>query len=475
MGAASRYWKLVRLNATGGRKVEEIQSAKAFFKQQFSHLVEQTDMPDALLIQRQLVHLLGASSNDADSDATSYLAELCLRCFISGQIEQVCIQLENQFGSKHGFTRNELFPFVLNDVGETRLHPSRGNQSSYKSFATEILQTFDIERSSLTTWTSKLVKNHRELNTFLLEHGVYMISDWAILNDTTPKQLQRIFAEFHNLSKDETQQAAILLESYHAVYRRDRLKQRQTGVKGQCLPPTIDQLQQIAQLCQKANCTPSPEVIMSSLQKIAEHLRQYRIYARGGKTPTESLDQPETQLVAERLHSSSINDDDFDEQTQFLTSYRQQFINCLDRAMEQVTSDHFRYLQRKDSQKAQQFITALQLFHCQGQSMGEIAPLVGLQAQFQVSRLLKLKGFRADVRQQMLKTLRVFILEKAKAYTDPQHLRNLEQQVEVALDEQIANLLHEAETEASIAKNRSSTSLFARRLCRYLNIRNNLL
>lgn len=309
----------------------------------------------------------------------------------------------------------------------------------------------------------------------MLDRGVYMVSDWAILNNITPSQLQRIFASFHNLTPSEIQHASILLESYHAVYRRDRLKQRKTGIKRQCLPPTIDQLQQIAQLLnQTANRTFSPEAIMTKLQNTAERLRQYGIYARGGTPATKSINEPETQSAVDRLQSSSINDlDDQDEQTEFLTFYRQQFINCLDQALEQVTSDRFSHLQRKDPHKASQFITALQLFHCQGQSMGEIASLVNLQAQFQVSRLLKLKEFRADVRQQMLQALRGLILEQAKAYTDPESLRLLDRQIEVALDEQIANLINEAETEVSIPKNRSSTSVFTQRLCHHLDSRTN--
>jgi hypothetical protein len=475
MGAASKYWRLVRLDATGKRKVEEIDAAKAFFQQQFLDLVGQVDAPDAL-IQRRLLDLLRDGSEAPSSDATSHLmAEHCLRCFISNQIEQVCIQLETQFGSEHGFTRYDLFPYVLDDISEARLRvANRFNQTSYRSFASEILRTFDSERASLATWTTRLIKHHRELNAFLLQHGVYMVSDWAILNDTTSKQLQRIFAEFHNLTPVEIQRASILLESYHAVYRRDRLRQRQAGVKGQCLPPSMDQLQQITSLTrQRANLTLSPEDTMTQLQTIAEHLRQYRIYARGGFPATESLDRPETQVVADRLQSSDpmSSPDDQDEQTEFLRFYRQQFIGCLDQTVEQVTGTRFGHLQRKNSEIAQQFLSALQLFHCQGRSMGEIAPLVGLQAQYQVTRLLKLKEFRADIRQQMLQALRDRTLEKARAYADPNHLQRLDQQVEVALNEQITAVMQEAETEASVAKNRSSSSLLAQRLCRHLDTR----
>ena len=94
-----------------------------------------------------------------------------------------------------------------------------------------------------------------------------------------------------------------------------------------------------------------------------------------------------------------------DEPTEFLKFYRQQFLKCLDGAIEQVISERVTLLQRRDAQKAQSFLTALQLFH-QGRSMTEIAKLLNLQAQFHVSRLLKLKDFRADVRQQLLVPLR---------------------------------------------------------------------
>ncbi|MBF2020049.1 MAG: hypothetical protein IGR93_08100 [Hydrococcus sp. C42_A2020_068] len=470
MGAASRYWRLARLDATGRRKVEEIASAKAFFQQQFPELATQVDVADSI-IQRQLLALRrDAAKAPLGEDTNPLNAERCLRCFISGQIEQVCIQLEVQFGSEHGFTRHDLFPFVLDDI----LDDLRSSSSprAYKSLAIEILQTFDPERASLSTWTTRLVKHHRELNAFLLERGVYLVSDWAILNDTAPKQLQRILAGFHNLAPAQIQHACLLLESYHAIYRRDRLKQRSSGVKGKCLPPSREQLQQIAHLLsQTANLTLLPENTMSRLQDLAERLRQYRIYARGGSAAQESLDRPKTRLIAERLQAFAPTNDseEENEQAEFLTFYRQQFISCLERAIEQVTQTRFSRLQLKDPQMARQFLTALELFHCQGQSMGEIAPVVGLQAQYQVSRLLKLKEFRADIRQQMLKDLRDRTLETAMTYTHPDRL----QKVEAALDEQIAATIEEAETEASIAKNRSSSSLFAQRLCRHLEARRN--
>ncbi|MEC4812105.1 MAG: hypothetical protein SAK29_02315 [Scytonema sp. PMC 1069.18] len=50
--------------------------------------------------------------------------------------------------------------------------------------AREILQSFDCQRSNLSTWSGQKVKQHKPLNQFLLERGLYLASDWAILNDT---------------------------------------------------------------------------------------------------------------------------------------------------------------------------------------------------------------------------------------------------------------------------------------------------
>lgn len=472
MGAASKYWKLVRIDTAGRRKTEEIGEAKAFFRQQFPEFADATEVPDAQ-VQRQLLHWFRAKSPDseavgADGNTLSLSAQMCLRCLISNLIEQACIQLEASFGSNHGFTRLDLFVFVLDDFTVGCEVSGRAQPSSYQSLATEILQTYAPERGSLATWTTRLVKHHRELNAFLLQHGVYMVSDWAILNDTNSQQLQRIFSSFHHRSAGEIQQAVTLLESYHAVYRRDRVAARLAGTKGQCPLPSLEQLRLIANRVQvDALLTLSPQDVMTRLQDIAELLREYRIYVRGGSPPTESLDNSQ-ETQSEYLQLSSPDwDKDEELQTEFLTLYRQQFLTCLDGAIDKVTRDRITQLERKNSQIAQQFTKALHLFHCQGKSMGEIAPLVGLQAQYQVTRLLKLKNFRADVRQLMIKNLLRCIIDKAIQYADPKRLLTLERQVEVALVEQVDAVIQEAEIEGSTPK-KSVSSLFSTRLCRYL-------
>ncbi len=217
------------------------------FQEKFASLIEQDKIADAE-IHRHLYHLMQVPSGHPQGREIAQQAQLCLRCFVSHIIERACIQLEAQFGRQHGFSRCDLFPFVLDEL--PHLGQTNTKTSPYQPLSQSIVNSFKPDQGNLQSWTTRLVRRHRELNSVLLEHGVYLVSDWAILNDTTSQQLERILAEFHTLSPTEIHQACNLLESYHAVYRRDRIQHRGQGAKGRCQNPTVGQLRQMIQRLQ---------------------------------------------------------------------------------------------------------------------------------------------------------------------------------------------------------------------------------
>jgi hypothetical protein len=481
MDAASKYWHWVRLK--DGKLIhQEIASAKEFFQRQFSGLLEQADSLDNQ-VQRSLLEMAKESTGSI-SPTDRHLAECCLRCFISQQIAQTCAVLAATLGAREGavyFTCNDLYPFVLNDEIRERAasRPSSHSSTQFQPLAIAILETFDPKKAGLSVWISRQVRLHKELSQFLQQHGVYLITDWAILNDTKPEQLQRILSEFHALTAIEIQQAHALLQGYHAVYLHDRLHLIQQGVikaKQKCVEPTADQLTRIAESVRlKSNLYLSNESILRRLHAIATQLRQYRLYIRTGLFPTQSLDQPSQSPVAEEIQT--VESDENDEKSEFLREYRRQFLHCLDQALEQVINDRVAYFQQKKQAKAQKkaehLLLALKLFHCQGQSMGEIAPQIELEAQYQVTQLMKLKEFRAAVRCTLLQLLGDRIYNLASGYSDPERLHNLNAQIEAALDEQVTNIVIEIpEREAAPGKtNQPLPSLFSRRLCHHLDVR----
>lgn len=140
---------------------------------------------------------------------------------------------------------------------------------------------------------------------------MYFASDWAILNDTRSKQLKRILSEFHHLSDSEIHLACVLLESYQAVYRRDRLAQRrrqsmleQGRIQEPCLPPTDTQLYEITQRVNaKIAVNIETEEISTQLQNLAQHLRQYCRYVRKRLRTTKFLDGSKNGLKRDRIQS----------------------------------------------------------------------------------------------------------------------------------------------------------------------------
>jgi hypothetical protein len=467
----SKYWEFVKLDSSSNRRVEMVSVAQNYLQEQFPGLTEISDVA----IQRHLS--LQMRSDEKANAGDAYLAEVCLRCYISHQVYRVCLDLATKFGCRNGFSCQDLLPFVLDDevlltVQVNQKLKNIQQKSAYQSLATTVLKTFDPVKGSLNTWVNRYVKQQSELKKFLLQHGVFLVSDWALLNDTNSKEMQRILTNMYGLTALEIEQTCELLRSYHGIYREERLLSRITGSTLPCQVPTSEQLLRISQHLQgETGRVLSGDGVLRQLQAIATKLRRYRIAAQGGSVSSVSLDQPEMQPLVE----SSISKQEDEEQIEFLQLYQNQFIESLDEAIAQVTEDFIMKLRQKRKFVEQSFITALHLFHCQGESMSQIAPQIGLTKQFEVTRLLKLNELRADIRQRLLLILRFKVLEIAKLFTDWQRLQNLDSQVEAILEEQIVGIIQEAESEVkNPVRNQALKGILSRRLCHYLDSRKSI-
>lgn len=399
------------------------------------------------------------------NDIHRQMAESCLRCFISNQIKGICLSLEQKFGSRHDFTQEELFPLVLDGISRSRPQAAAHNQTSdpalraalrYHSLTTRILQTFDPERSNLSTWTNWMFRSDRSVRQFLLEHGIEQVTDWMILNYTTPGRLERVLSSFDR-TPEEISQALQLLDSYHQVYRSQLLEHRQTGARTRCPQPTVEQLSQIANKSSVTR-TVSSEQVLEELQDLASLLRAARISRTG------TLPKPvETE-----------KDDE-----QFLAEYHQQFDTCLEQSVKQVIQARFTYLQSRQTERAyrraEDYLKALRLFHCHGVPMKEIAHQLKFTDQPHLSRLLELRNLRSDIARSTVLCLQKCVLDLAQSYRSPDELRNLESKVQDFLSKAIDIVIKEAEREASTGRNRAMNSQFAQKICQYLNIRKELL
>ncbi len=444
MSTATRYWKLVTLDSAGRSRTQDLPKVKQFFVSQFPDVTE--PVPHSP-VQQSLM----AIARPEDPASGTFEAELSLRCFISKQIEQTCVQLELQFGEMHGVRRSELFPLVLDDDGRPWTR-----EGQYQSVARQILETFDPQRANLSTWTIRLVKHHRELNQFLLECGVYLLSDWAILNDTTARKLQRVCGG--SLTAIEVEQAIQLLAAYHQVYLRDRLVARQSGAKGSCPQPTDEQLAEMA-----GSLGSTGKTVLRQLKALADRLRADRIATRSGKMQTVSIhgsgdeDSREMDIAAPEGES-----EDDRAAAAFITVYREAFSQALVQAIKEAIGAR---VEKLGPTKAPLYLKALRLFHCDGLSMTAIAVEVGLEKQFQVTRLMKLKELREEVQHRMMTLLKRYVAEQASKFVSVEQLQALDGKIEAALAEQVQALVDEDAAQAQSPKGYGKGSRFARSIC----------
>ncbi|WP_031293364.1 hypothetical protein [Leptolyngbya sp. Heron Island J] len=455
MESFSHYWQLAKITSSGRYCCQPFPHVQTWFEQCFLSTLDDASDRD---VQTALVKRWQTGGPDMS------IAQLSLRCFISHHIYNTCRHLAQQFGQHYGFRTTDILPYVLDDNGRLR--------NSYRPFSLEILERYTMNKAKLSTWTTHLTKNHRGLNDFLLEQGLYRISNWAILNDTTCSQLDRIFKNFYQFPQAERQAAQVLLQRYHQVYRRERHLKLQTRRQGtRCQSPTYEQLQKIA-------INQSPEQVLAKLESLATKLRQYRIYKRSGNIQTLGnviyLDELDNFSVERYMSVETAGHDEIDEQQAFFQQYQTNLEQCLRQAIQQALQQRVASLRKRSSElKAQAYLEAVRLFHQKGLSMGAIAarlsqqfsPHLSFNNQVQITRLLKLKELRTQIRQLTLDNIKNFVYEAAGQHTSAQRLTELAPSIETILTQTIDQIIGEAAAEAQSPNRHQPESRLTITLC----------
>lgn len=455
---SSKYWKLIRIDAAEegrGYKIQPIPTAQEFLGENFpefmNHLVVREDR-----VYRQLLKLL---PEDGVNQTAGVEAELCLRCYVSYPILQSCMKRVRLFGSGNGFTYRDLLPFVLNDDGKI-------SNGGFVPFSIEILHSFSPDQKcSLGGWVDLRVKQNPDLNRFLLERGLNFTSDWALLNRANLRQLA-------GMDRD-------LVEVFHLVYRRDRPQQRRQGTRQKCLDPTNEQLQEMIQcLRQRQGLVDSTSSLLNQLKRLAQVLRQEDIWGRRGfpvVEPLETTDPDTGETSVKDVPDDTITSEpEAGERLELQQFCYEQLLHSLDQGIRQAIGDRVHSLKQRPRYKqlAHQVKPALRLLYLEGKSQGQIASMLGMTNQSQVSRILNPKELLVSIRQRTLEALLHRILEKVRELkivdfpVSPDYFTNLMEQLDAFVDEQV---FQAAAAEMNAGRDRSMESLFAQRLRQILN------
>ncbi|MEH2179032.1 hypothetical protein [Nostoc sp.] len=470
MNASLRYWTIWRIdlaNERVGYKQFLVPLAQEFHEQQVSNW-QNGDVQAALL---SYFH-----GNNATVDAIIRAqAGLCLRCYVSYPILKACQKIDSLFNGEKSFTYKDLLRCVLDDDGKklvildsdrkTQLilnDDGRLNPTAYKFFTVEVLQKFkhDSQSSmSLDNWAYLQTKQNPEIRKFLSEFGFQHLSDWALLNRVRPKQLETL-----------SQRARQLVEVFHAVYRRDRRQQRQAEAR-RCPDPSIAQLQEMLTYLQARDIINTADELKKELHQIATQLRQYDIWSY--REPLE-IQNPDNGNYTLRTDLPTISLDESDvEQQEILEFLHTQLRLALTGAIEQEISNCITKLENSTryAPLAHKYIPGLQLYYCQGKTLKEVVPLLGMTSWDQARRVLNPGELLSKIRTLTVRELISSILKTAQEKDlinlspEPNYLKNLAEQIENFAD---AEVFQEAGEEIRTGKNRSLDSFYAQQLRSYL-------
>lgn len=474
MSALSRYWNIWRIDPASeaaGYKSCSVPIAKEFIKD--LGVSQGTDLQTTLLS-----YFYG--KNDTLDVVTRAKAGLCLRCYISYPILKVCKKIDYLFSGGKQFTYRDLLPFVLDDDGKSLIFIDRDTKKlfftdnngelkdpTYQFFSAKILQSFRSEsqiRMSLDNWAYLQTKQNPQIKNFISEFGFRHLSDWALLNRVRRKQLENLSIRDRNV-----------VEAFHMVYRRDRVKQRQTGIR-KCPDPSREQLQEmLIHLKNKESHIYTTKDLIIFLHQIAIQLRQYDIW--NSREPLETYN-PEIQSYTVRtdLAGSSLDIEE-EEDKEFMGFLHKQLNLTLANAIKEEINNRIYQLQKSKNYAifANQYLQGLKLYYCHNLSLREIAPKLNMKSWDRARRVLNPGKLLSDVRSFTIKEIIGEILHQVKekkfpiSLSSPEYLENLAIEVECFADTEI---FKEAAEEIRAGKNRTMNSLYAQQLRVYFKNNN---
>ncbi|MEL6462408.1 MAG: hypothetical protein AAFQ91_29995 [Cyanobacteria bacterium J06621_15] len=497
----SRYWTINIIanpfdkdgKATSCYREKQSTLAKEFFENEFPQLNSQKSLSkgENKYIQVHLWKMFHDGTVDSQKRAK---AGLCLRCYLSHAIIKGCQILAGKSSSNYTLF-SELLSYVLNDDGSTLIVLENNNKTQLilnengytqstpregNFFSVDVLKTYNPNLSnsknseSLDNWCIRCARQNTDLQTHLLEIGVWIPSDWSLLCREIPQSLDTHF----------TNNQRQLIEVFHAVYRRDRQKFRQ---RGRCSEPTYPQLEEMLCLLRDKNIIlSSARELIQHFQEIAEILRQDTYSTKIGSPIADSIDnysrdnndcdyfsQSNLSCINQNNNSEDIEEIELRELLNQLPN------QVLFKAISEIIPQRVKFLSKKKnySAYAPKFIQGLQLYYQKNKplSLKEIAALWEINWA-KARRIFQLSELIENVQSFSEKSFIEEIQEKASKFftselsCNPNNLRNIAQQVRNFLDE-IA--FKEAYAEITASRSVYKNSLFAQILRDYIHKKRN--
>ena len=184
----SDYLALTRISV-GVLKQPQIPEAAAYLTAKSSEGLEASPATDRQLLQ--------ASQSTPDP-----LPLLCLRCRVSHPLEAWLRATHRAHQQCHGLELMAMASYALDDDGSLTIRkgPSEMAPFTYAEiasrpaglispFTAEVIRTYDPSKCGLPHWARLKIQAHNGLKAYFRENGLLLISDWALLRNSSPRRV----------------------------------------------------------------------------------------------------------------------------------------------------------------------------------------------------------------------------------------------------------------------------------------------
>jgi hypothetical protein len=199
------------------------------------------------------LELLGSAQDSSDP-----LPLLCLRCRISHALEAWLVVTYKAHHASRGINLAAMASYALDDDGALTIRTAPQSKEPYtyaqlasmpkgliSPFSAEVLRSYDASLCGLPHWARLKIQSHNELKAYFRQHGLLLISDWALLRNSSPTRVRQA-CEQHLRSGDTIETLCGLHSRYGSLYDTAKLAHKQATGKASGWQPDLSFLRELA-------------------------------------------------------------------------------------------------------------------------------------------------------------------------------------------------------------------------------------
>ena len=211
--------------------------------------------------------------------APEALPLLCLRCRVSHPLESWLLATNRQFQQTRGIELLAMAGFALDDEGRLTIPIGTDTKTVFSyaeiasrpkglmsPFTAEVIRTYDPALCGLPHWARLKIQSHNGLKAYFKENGLLLISDWALLRNSSPKRVREA-CEDHLRSASTVASLLALHRRYGPLYDLAKLSHKAKTGKASGWQPDGAFLKELAP-------EQEPERTLDELKALANAIRQ---------------------------------------------------------------------------------------------------------------------------------------------------------------------------------------------------------